>query len=421
MKLLVWHPVYVLGGGLEVLRRMVAALGRHPAIDSITLAANRRYSSAALAPLALGRRVRIVRVDVGTPLAAHAAGHDVAYIPWPHGTPHMPAALPKVCVFQDTILMDALGGHATRDFLEGIARGVRETIAYHDHMIVTSHYTRRRILETAGSDHADRISVLPHMATEPDLAADAPTATLPWNIRPPFIVYPANASEHKNHETLMLALARRRRRDVPVVLYGYGIEQIGAAALAEQAHVNRINRLIRDRGLVAGRDFKSLGYVDDPTATALLRSAMALVMPTRAEGMGLPIHEAIDSGVPVICSDIEVLREHYDRRSRAIRWIDPECPAAIADALDDACDHADERRALAADNSGCGRTWDDLAAATVAILREAITGYDPGAPAFVPPVASLPPAAERRFGTWRFRGPRRFFGKLARKIGLSRD
>ena len=78
MKLLVWQPVYVLGGGLEVLRRMVAALGRHPSIDSITLAANRRYPNAALAPLALGRRVRIVRVDLGTRLNAHAASHDVA-------------------------------------------------------------------------------------------------------------------------------------------------------------------------------------------------------------------------------------------------------------------------------------------------------------------------------------------------------
>ena len=32
MRLLVWQPVYVLGGGLEVLRRMVAAVGRQPAV-----------------------------------------------------------------------------------------------------------------------------------------------------------------------------------------------------------------------------------------------------------------------------------------------------------------------------------------------------------------------------------------------------
>ncbi len=413
MKLLVWQPVYVLGGGLEVLRLIVAALGRHPAIDSITLTVNRRYSAAAMAPLATVRGLSIVRVDAGAWPATHAPGHDVAYIPWPHGTPQTPAALPKVCVFQDTILLDALGGHATKEFLEGMALGVRETVGYHDHVIVTSNYTRRRMLEIVGSIHADRIGVLPHMATAP-AAASYDTAPLPWGVRLPYLLYPANVSEHKNHETLLQALVHRQRRDVPVVFCGYGTEQIGGTALVEQAHLNRINRMIHDRGLRPGQDFRSLGYVDDPTANALLRQATALVMPTRAEGMGLPIHEAIDAGVPVICSDIEVLREHYDARSRAIRWVDPECPASIAAALDDACNHAEELRAAAADNQGCGRTWDDIAAATVAILREAIGGYDPESPPYIPPVAP-PPGM-----TGRFRGPRRFFGKLARKIGLSR-
>ena len=417
MRLLVWQPVYVLGGGLEVLRRMVAALGRQPAIDSITLAVNRRYSAAALAPLAAGRGLGIVRIDADTSLAAHAPGHDAAWIPWPHGTPRSPATLPKVCVFQDTILLDALGGHATREFLEGMARGVRETVADHDRVIVTSNYTRRRMLELAGSDQAERIAVLPHMATaSPDdaTAAAGSAVALPWGVRPPFLLYPANASEHKNHETLLLALARRRRRDVPLLLCGYGTEQIGGAGLVEQAHVNRMNRLIRDRGLVAGRDFRSLGYVDDATATALLRQATALVMPTRAEGMGLPIHEAIDAGVPVVASDIEVLREHYDARSRAIRWIDPECPTEIAAALDDACDRAEELRATAAKNQGCGRTWDDVAAATMAILREVIaddaqrSGQRP---------AAAPPPRRRWFGTGRFRGLRRFLQKIGRGRG----
>lgn len=420
MRLLVWQPVYVLGGGLEVLRRMVAALGRQPAVESITLAVNRHYAAATLAPLAAGRGLAIVRIDADTPLAAHAPGHDAAWIPWPHGTPLSPAALPKVCVFQDTILLDALGGHATREFLEGMARGLRDAVAYHDRVIVTSNYTRRRMLEIVGSDQADRIAVVPHMATEPTADGTAATrspsapAALPWGVRPPYLLYPANASEHKNHETLLLALARRRRRDVPVLFCGYGTEQIGAAGLVEQAHLNRINRLIRDRGLVAGRDFQSLGYVDDATAAALLRQATALVMPTRAEGMGLPIHEAIDAGVPVVASDIEVLREHYDGRSRAIRWIDPECPVEIAAALDDACDRAKELRAAAAENIGCGRTWEDVAATTVAILREVVADYDPR---FARHAEAELPARRRWLGTGRFRGLRRFL----KKIGLIRS
>lgn len=414
MRVLVWQPVYVLGGGLHVLRRMAEAFSRHPAVDSLTLAVNRKYPASALESLATSQKLRIVRIDIGDPLWPHADSHDVAYVPWPHGTPHLAAPIPKVCVYQDTILLDAIGSHATRDFLEGMARGLRETIEFYDQMIVTSNYTRRRVLETVGSLFADRVSVLPLMATDPaDGSEPTRPPALPWGVRPPFFVYPGNASEHKNHETLLQALSRRRRRDVPVVLCGYGTEQIGAAGLAEQAHVNRINRMIRDRGLVAGKDFVSLGYVDDATASSLLQAAAGLVMPTRAEGMGLPIHEAIDAGVPVICSDIEVLREHYDSRSDAIRWIDPECPSEIAAALDHVADHADELRSTAASNRGCGRTWDEIATVTVAMLRHAIDGFTS------PPQGSAPAVASRRrwFGSAKFRGPKRFL----KKIGLLRS
>ncbi len=412
MRVLIWQPVYVLGGGLHVLRRMAEAFSRHAAVDSVTLAINRKYGASAIESLATCRHLRTVRIDAGDPLWPHADSHDVAYVPWPHGTPHLAAPIPKVCVYQDTILLDAIGSHATRDFLEGMTRGLRETIEFYDHMIVTSNYTRRRVLETVGSLFADRVSVLPLMATETvDPAAPSSPAVrtaLPWGVRPPFFVYPGNASEHKNHETLLQALSRRRRRDVPVAFCGYGTEQIGASGLAEQAHINRINRLIRDRGLVAGKDFVSLGYVDDATASSLLQAAAGLVMPTRAEGMGLPIHEAIDSRVPVICSDIEVLREHYDARSNAIRWVDPECPSDIAAALDHVADHADELRSVAAANRGCGRTWDDIATTTVAVLRQAMDGFS------TPPAGSSPPVTDRRrwFGSGKFRGPKRFLKKI---------
>jgi glycosyltransferase involved in cell wall biosynthesis len=416
MRVLIWQPVYVLGGGLHVLRRMAEAFSRHAAVDSVTLAINRKYGASAIESLATCRHLRTVRIDAGDPLWPHADSHDVAYVPWPHGTPHLAAPIPKVCVYQDTILLDAIGSHATRDFLEGMTRGLRETIEFYDHMIVTSNYTRRRVLETVGSLFADRVSVLPLMATEavdPAVpSSPAVRAALPWGVRPPFFVYPGNASEHKNHETLLQALSRRRRRDVPVAFCGYGTEQIGAAGLAEQPHVNRINRLIRDRGLVAGKDFHSLGYVDDATASTLLQAAAGLVMPTRAEGMGLPIHEAIDSRVPVICSDIEVLREHYDARSNAIRWVDPECPSDIAAALDHVADHADELRSVAAANRACGRTWDDIATTTVAVMRQAMDGFS------TPPPGSSPPVTDRRrwFGSGKFRGPKRFL----KKIGLLR-
>lgn len=48
---------------------------------------------------------------------------------------------------------------------------------------------------------------------------------------------------------------------------------------------------------------------DDATVSALLRHARALLFPSLAEGFGLPPCEAAALGVPVLCSDLPVLRE----------------------------------------------------------------------------------------------------------------
>ena len=47
----------------------------------------------------------------------------------------------------------------------------------------------------------------------------------------------------------------------------------------------------------------------DPQAMAILSHARALLFPTRAEGFGLPLLEAEALGVPVLCTDLPVLRE----------------------------------------------------------------------------------------------------------------
>ncbi|MCU1246931.1 MAG: glycosyl transferase, group 1, partial [Acidobacteria bacterium] len=51
------------------------------------------------------------------------------------------------------------------------------------------------------------------------------------------------------------------------------------------------------------------------------------------EGYGLPIHEAMVRGVPVLCSDIPVLREHVERVGASVIWFDPRDPQDIIRAL----------------------------------------------------------------------------------------
>ena len=51
------------------------------------------------------------------------------------------------------------------------------------------------------------------------------------------------------------------------------------------------------------------GYVDDARLDALLRGARALVHPSRYEGFGLVVVEAMARGVPVVCADATALPE----------------------------------------------------------------------------------------------------------------
>lgn len=59
----------------------------------------------------------------------------------------------------------------------------------------------------------------------------------------------------------------------------------------------------------AGLHVVYTGYIDQKDRTALYQKSSLFVMPSAYEGFGMPILEAAASGVPVIASDIPVLRE----------------------------------------------------------------------------------------------------------------
>lgn len=62
-----------------------------------------------------------------------------------------------------------------------------------------------------------------------------------------------------------------------------------------------------------GGRIKQYGSVDENTLVELYNVADALVMPSFAEGFGIPVLEAMACGCPVVCSDIEVFHELYDK------------------------------------------------------------------------------------------------------------
>jgi glycosyltransferase involved in cell wall biosynthesis len=79
-----------------------------------------------------------------------------------------------------------------------------------------------------------------------------------------------------------------------------------------------------------------LGRVADPDLAVLLHRATALVAPSRAEGFGLPVLEAMAAGVPVLSSDAPALVEVGGGATLVVPRDDPKALAvALRSLLDD--------------------------------------------------------------------------------------
>ncbi len=83
-------------------------------------------------------------------------------------------------------------------------------------------------------------------------------------------------------------------------------------------------------GLRLGRDLVLAGTVGDRALQEWYRSADALAFPSVTEGWGLAVLEAMAADLPVVSSDIAVLREYltHDRTAVLTRAGDPESLAA---------------------------------------------------------------------------------------------
>lgn len=147
----------------------------------------------------------------------------------------------------------------------------------------------------------------------PDTAADA-AVLAKYRLDPGYLFYPAQFWPHKNHITLLAALALLRKRGITERLVLCGSNRSGR---------DKIDTAIRTHGL--SDQISIIGFVESAELGALYRGASALVMPTYFGPTNLPPLEAWAVGTPVIypeafraqAGDAAILFDYDDPRSLA--------------------------------------------------------------------------------------------------------
>jgi glycosyltransferase involved in cell wall biosynthesis len=172
-----------------------------------------------------------------------------------------------------------------------------------------------------------------------------------------YVLYAAALLPHKNHERLLHAF-----KEIHDTLPGMTLVLTGAW----ESGFDKTMRMISAYGLQNA--VIMLGWLSFEDIPAIYRGAQLFIYPTLHEGFGLPILEAMASGVPVVCSKIEPLIEVA---GDAALFVDPYDHRDIAKGLSLALHDREIRTKLI--QKGLHRvrdfTWEATAQSTLLFLK----------------------------------------------------
>jgi len=190
-------------------------------------------------------------------------------------------------------------------------------------VVAASRYTRDDVINQYQIS-PEKVWVIPFgpatAAYTPVTVDDSRKAVQKYGLAQPFMFYPAQTWEHKNHLRLLEAIVRLRGQ-------GMRVHLICTGAQAEPTW-SRIRHFIAENQLEDQVWF--LGYVPSQDLRALYRLCQFVIVPSLFEQASGPMLEAWQEDVPVTTSNVTSLP---DQAGDAVLLFDPMSVEAIAEAI----------------------------------------------------------------------------------------
>ncbi len=191
-------------------------------------------------------------------------------------------------------------------------------------VLTPSEFTRRSVIERLNIDPSI-VRVVPHGFSPREVGEIPVDIRTHYDIDGPFFIYPAITYPHKNHLVLIQGFARLLK-----VHSGVKLLLTGARGSMETSIAAEIRNLGIEKSVMR------LGYIPSAHLDALYLEATGLTFPSRFEGFGAPVLEAMSHSCAVLAADSTALPEVVGDAGRLVSADNPEdwCQA-MCDLLED--------------------------------------------------------------------------------------
>ncbi|MDJ0553299.1 MAG: glycosyltransferase [Microcoleaceae cyanobacterium MO_207.B10] len=139
----------------------------------------------------------------------------------------------------------------------------------------------------------------------------------------PIFYLPSSFGIYKDHLTLLKAGIKLAQKNLKfkIVLIGKETDNLiaGKMSLSQQSksqeyvdYLYQCQEIYQNHQNLMQEYFEGLGYSEDEEVEKWYQKCSCVVMPSKYEGFGLALSEAVVRGLPVIVSDLEVFREQVE-------------------------------------------------------------------------------------------------------------